>query len=143
MEVVLLMVTIRSFEQQIISWEGHDEELCRYNGHIVGQWVQYNESIPQSKSFYCCGIFDNDYQWNDTICGHVKRISPLNFTGINDKPMAALDRACNQEKLRNERINVSLADSYVWEPFFCSLVPWDGVTFCELLGKLYRHLSTP
>jgi len=63
-------------------------------------------------------------------------MSPFNFTGINDKPMGAFDRACNQEKLRNERLNVSLVESYVWEPFFCNMVPWDGVKFCQLLGNL-------
>jgi hypothetical protein len=62
-------------------------------------------------------------------------MSPFNFTGTNDKPALAFDRACNQEKIRNERLNASLVESYVWEPFFCDLTPWDGVKFCELLGK--------
>jgi len=128
--------------QRSISWEdnlSHGEELCRYNGHIVGQWVKYNHSTPQSKAFYCCGILDNDYQWNEDICGHVKGMSPMNFTGFNDKPMVAFDRACNQEKIRNERINASLVESYVWEPFFCNLIPWDGVKFCELLGEWWSE----
>ena len=117
------------------SFEDRSEELCRYNGHLVGQWVKYDKTTPQSKAFYCCGILDNDYKWNEDICGHVKGMSPFSFTGTNDKPALAFDRACNQEKIRNERLNASLVESYVWEPFFCNLIPWDGVKFCELLGK--------
>ena len=117
------------------SYEDHSEELCRYNGHIAGQWVKYNDSIPQSKAFYCCGIQDNDFQWNKTLCGHIKGMNPFYFTGIINKPVLAYDRSCNQEKLRNERLKSSLVESYVWAPFFCNLIPWDGVKFCELLGQ--------
>ena len=145
MQIALLVITkckkipLKRSKVKVISREDHHdhggEELCRYNGHIVGQWVKYDKPTPQSKAFYCCGVLDNDYQWNEDICGHVKGMSPLNFNGISDKPMAAFDRACNQEKLRNERLNASLVESYVWEPFFCNLIPWDGVKFCELLGQ--------
>ena len=57
------------------------------------------------------------------------------FKGNAKGPTFQLDRACNQEKIRNERLNASLVESYVWEPFFCNLIPWDGVKFCELLGE--------
>ena len=134
--VVLLFVIV--LHSCMCSYEDHSEELCRYNRHTSGQWVKYKnkKASQRNKSFPCCGVLDNDYLWNEDVCGHVKGISPLNFTGINDKPMGAFDRACNQEKLRNERLNVSLVESYVWEPFFCNLVRWDGVRFCQLLGNL-------
>jgi len=133
--MMMVVVLLLLFDAYSCSFEDHSEELCRHSRHASGQWVKYrSRRTPQSKAFYCCGVLDNDYQWNETICGHVKRMSPLNFTGINDKPMAAFDRACNKEKLRNERMNVSLAESYVWEPFFCNLIPWSGERFCQLLG---------
>jgi len=86
--------------QRSILWEdslSHGEELCRYNGHIVGQWVKYDKTTPQSKAFYCCGILDNDYKWNEDICGHIKGMSPFNFTGTNNKPALAFESREDQE----------------------------------------------
>jgi hypothetical protein len=52
------------------------EELCRSNRHIAGKWHKYdNKKTQQSKAFYCCGILDNDYLWNKTLCGDLQALN--------------------------------------------------------------------
>ena len=107
----------------------NNDELCRNNRHIVGNWIKYDRKEPQNKAFYCCGILDYDYNWNISICNQIKTISNkwdfqgiLNYDlfhnkqcsyhkyiniGITTGSVLADDRACNQEKLRTERINVT------------------------------------
>jgi hypothetical protein len=52
------------------------EELCKSNRHIAGKWHKYdNKKTHQSKAFYCCGILDNDYLWNKTLCGDLQALN--------------------------------------------------------------------
>ena len=74
---MMMLITTRSNHNNNNNHPVPVEELCRSNRHIAGRWHKYdnkNKKTPQPKSFYCCGILDNDYLWNKTLCGDLQAL---------------------------------------------------------------------
>lgn len=111
------------------------KEICTNNQHRFGTWRLRSNTTKLTKSFYCCGWDGEDFLLNTTLCGTNKINGDALYWGARDHNTQSGGHACTCDIRGNSRFTVTPRESYEWIPRNCSLLPFNGIQFCKLLGN--------
>ncbi len=121
--------------QPNLSMPTNTPSTCTNNSHIHGTWKIRPKLDTAQKSFVCCGWDDDDFRWNTEKCGETKVNGNDLYYGRNTTVlMQTGGHACHCDIKQNHRTTISPREKYEWVPSSCSLLPFNGIQFCNLLG---------
>jgi len=141
--IIILSLLQNIVDSSISSSDNNDNTLsaCKMHQYTKGKWELKPGDSPTkktTKSFYCCGWEDNDYESNISICGAERLTDSFNYLihGHTTKEPSrhAGGHACFCDRDEG-RLTVNRREKYEWIPSSCHWMSWNSKHFCQALGN--------
>jgi len=132
---------------------GEQLPLCRrHESGGKGEWVKNpNATLLATKSYVCCGGGPKEEKGGVVaILDYEQMPEAEKYCALNNtllKPHDELDvgllglssmcgdDCCICDRDANTRFNATPRESYVWKPDNCTMLAWDALQFCQVLGE--------